>query len=89
MQSYNLDFKSKDKKANQVFERTVIYQLKEENDFLRRELEGRGSSISLEKMRINQMQQEALLKSKNLNRPETQPAQEELDFYRQKNKELE
>lgn len=38
LQSYNFDFKSKDKRANQVFERTVIYQLKEENDFLRKEL---------------------------------------------------
>ena len=67
----------------------MIYQLKEENDFLRRELEGRGSSISLEKLRINQMQQEALLKSKQLNKVESPSGREEIDFYRQKNKELE
>lgn len=36
LQSHNYDFKIKDKAANQVFERTIIYQLKEENDFLRR-----------------------------------------------------
>jgi hypothetical protein len=36
LQSHNYDFKVKDKAANLVFERTVIYQLKEENDFLRR-----------------------------------------------------
>jgi hypothetical protein len=28
--SHNLDFKLKDKRANQVFERRVIYELKEE-----------------------------------------------------------
>ncbi len=31
LQNYNFDFKTKDKRANQIFERTVIYQLKEEN----------------------------------------------------------
>lgn len=36
LQDHNFDFKVKDKGANHVFERTVIYQLKEENDFLRR-----------------------------------------------------
>ena len=35
---HNFDFKLKDKKANQVFERRVIYELKQENDFLRKEL---------------------------------------------------
>lgn len=47
LRNHNFDFKVKDKGANYVFERNIIYQLKEENDFLRRELEGRGSSISL------------------------------------------
>ena len=36
LHNHNFDFKIKDKNANHVFERTVIYQLKEENDFLRR-----------------------------------------------------
>ena len=67
----------------------MIYQLKEENDFLRRELEGRGSSISIEKMRINQIQQEALMKSKDWNRAENTSTHDEINFYRQNNKELE
>ena len=53
---------------------------------MRRELEGRGSSISLDKLRITQLQQETLLKSKELTRVERHPDQEELMFYRQKNK---
>lgn len=65
-QTHNFDFKVKDKKANQIFERHVIYELKEENDMLRRELEGKGVNISLEKIKINHMQQEALMKSKHL-----------------------
>lgn len=51
----NLDFKVKDKKANQVFERKVIYDLKKENDLLREELEGRGINISLERLKIKQI----------------------------------
>ena len=87
-QDHNYDFKVKDKIANHTFERRVIYQLKEENDFLRRELEGRGLSISLEKLKINKMQQEALERSKHMVRNGDGPS-EELSFYREKNKELE
>ena len=89
LHNHNFDFRVKDKDSNHVFERTVIYQLKEENDFLRRELEGRGSSISIEKMRINQIQQEALMKSKDWNRAENTSTHDEINFYRQNNKELE
>ena len=35
------------------------------------------------------MQQEALIKSKEFNRSEKYPGQEEIDFYKQKNRELE
>jgi hypothetical protein len=88
-QTHNFDFRVKDKKANQIFERRVIYDLKEENNLLRRELEGKGINISLEKVKITQMQQEALAKSKQLVRKEEQAYGEELKFYRDKNKELE
>lgn len=35
-QGYNFDFKVRDKKGNQVFERRVIYQLKRENERLQK-----------------------------------------------------
>lgn len=35
-------FKIKDPQANDVFQRKVIYELKRENDILRRELSGAG-----------------------------------------------
>ena len=37
-------FKLKDAEANDVFERKIIYDLKKENDLLRRELSGMGAS---------------------------------------------
>lgn len=41
-------FKVRDTDSNNVFERKVIYDLKKENDMLRRELSGVGySSVSL------------------------------------------
>lgn len=46
---YEMDrFKIKDPESNNVFERRVIYELKKENDILRKELSGAGySSVSL------------------------------------------
>lgn len=88
-QNNHFDFKLKDKRANQVFERRVIYELKEEIERLQRQLDGKGINISLQKMKITAMQQQALMKSKHILKKDDQSASQEIKFYKEKNKELE
>lgn len=92
-------FKLKDPNANNVFERKVIYDLKRENDMLRKELSGVGMGIGSYSMnrietqhnRFSTYQQEAYTDRDQ--EPERdrddQHNIEILSYHKSKNKELE
>ena len=84
-------FKIKDAESNNVFERKVIYELKKENDILRKELSGVGySSVSLNNRFDTQNQLSIYQQEFNTeeNRPEEDHQGEILQYHKNVNKEL-
>lgn len=84
-------FKIKDAESNNVFERKVIYELKKENDILRKELSGVGySSVSLNNRFDTQNQLSIYQQEFNTeeNRPEEDHQGEILQYHKNINKEL-
>ena len=84
-------FKIKDAESNNVFERKVIYELKKENDILRKELSGMGySSVSLNNRYETQNQLSIYQQEFNTeqNRPEEDHQAEILLYHKNINKEL-
>ena len=84
-------FKIKDAESNNVFERKVIYELKKENDILRKELSGVGySSVSLNNRFDTQNQLSIYQQEFNTeeNRPDEDHQGEILQYHKNINKEL-
>lgn len=82
-------FKLKDPEANDIFERKVIYELKRENDLLRRELSSAGpSSYSANKYdQINQMSyQQEFFTDRDHESKQNEYNNEIVAFFKNKNK---
>ena len=84
-------FKVKDPDSNNVFERKVIYELKRENDILRKELTSMGfSSVSMNN-RMETQNQLSIYQQQfatEQDRPEEDHNAEVLVYYKNKNKQL-
>lgn len=81
-------FKIKDPDSNDVFERKVIYDLKRENDMLRKELTGINySSVSINRLETHQNNMNMYQQNAVSDRRDDDQA-EALLYYKNKNKEL-